>query len=83
MKPYIIFILLSILYMGTWNIFIVQELGIGQENWKPWVWIFPGILTMSLLRYMMPRWFDYIRGVDILWYTILSFLSLGLIWLLG
>ena len=82
-KQLVIFILLSVIYMGTWNLFVVPQLGVGIENWDIWTWFLPGIITMSILRYMLPGWYNFVRGVDIAWYTFLELLLLGLLGWLG
>jgi len=82
LKSVFIFITVSFIFWGGWNLVFVEELEIGNkvEVERFWVFGFPTLLFFYFLRLLSPAWFVLLKVSDFIIYTMIILAWLALIW---
>lgn len=82
LKLVFVFVTVSLVFWGGWNLVFVEELGIGNKVGveRSWVFGFPTLLFFYFLRLLSPAWFVLLKVSDFIIYTMIILAWLALIW---
>lgn len=81
-KIVVVYSLTCTLFWLSWNLFFWKELGIGKECQDWWKFGLPTLGLFAILRGLNPVWYKILSLADVIIYSLLIGIMLGLLWML-